>query len=282
LTRKIGIHLSFWQKTWSDDLLPLIQLAKQAGFDGVEIPLLDPDNLDLNAIQETMALSQLAATCGTGLTQDTDITHPDPDVRQAGLSFLGTCIQAASRLGSPILAGVIYSPWSFFPTGDLDEYRERCIQSLQQATRIASEFEVTLCMEILNRFEGFICNTVEQGVQILKEVNSPYLKLHLDTFHLNIEENDIAGAIRSAGIHLGHFHASENNRRRPGMGHIPWAEIRLALDEIGYTGWVVMESFVRPEGEVGRTLSIWQPLVDDLQDEARAGATFLRDMLTGA
>jgi D-psicose/D-tagatose/L-ribulose 3-epimerase len=121
----------------------------------------------------------------------------------------------------------------------------------------------------------------EWGLELLADVNSPCIKLHLDTFHLNIEEENIADAIRTAGPWLGHLHCSENNRRRPGAGHIPWTAVRQALDDIGYTGWIVMESFVRPEGEVGRTLSIWRPLADDLDAEAQAGARFMRRELAG-
>jgi D-psicose/D-tagatose/L-ribulose 3-epimerase len=134
---------------------------------------------------------------------------------------------------------------------------------------------------VLNRFEGYLLNTVQQGLELLAEVNSPHVRLHAYTFHLNIEEQDIVGAIRAAGAQLGHFHCSENNRRRPGTGHIPWTAIGRALDEIGYTGWIVMESFVRPAGEVGRTLSIWRPLAEDLGAEAQAGARFLRRQLAG-
>jgi D-psicose/D-tagatose/L-ribulose 3-epimerase len=147
---------------------------------------------------------------------------------------------------------------------------------LREISPIAEDQGVTLCLEVLNRFEGHLINTVEQGLDLLAEIDSPSVFLHLDTFHLNIEEADIPAAIRSTGERLGHFHASENNRRRPGKGHIPWQDVKHALDQIDYQGWIVMESFVQPKGEVGQTLNIWRNLANDLNEEASQGASFLR------
>lgn len=274
--RSIGIHLSYWQTEWTQDVLPFIRRAKDAGFDGVEFPLLAPETVDYAALRDELDANDLGATCGTGLNPETDITHPDSSVRQAGLTHLQACLEGAAAIGSPVLGGVTYAPWSYFPGGGLQPYRHRCIESLRQTGKIAGDLGVVLCLEVLNRFEGYLINTVQQGLELVCEVDSPYVKLHLDTFHLNIEEGNIAAAIRAAGEQLGHFHCSENNRRRPGAGHIPWTAVRQALDDIGYAGWIVMESFVRPEGEVGRTLSIWRPLADDLDAEAQAGAEFMR------
>lgn len=276
MSQKIGIHLSFWQTSWSDDVLPFIGAAQQAGFDGVEFPLLQPENFNLAAAQEMLAKHAMQATCGTGLSPATDITHEDRAIREAGLRHLRACLELADALKSPVLAGVTYTAWGTFPDNNMASYRRRCIDSLREAGKIAGDLGVSLCLEVLNRFEGYLFNTVEAGLDVLAEVGSPHIKLHLDTFHLNIEEAQIDEAIRLAGSALGHFHASENNRRRPGAGHIPWPTIARTLDKIAYTGWVVMESFVRPEGEVGRSLSIWRSLAENRQEEARQGAEFLK------
>jgi D-psicose/D-tagatose/L-ribulose 3-epimerase len=137
-------------------------------------------------------------------------------------------------------------------------------------------------MELLNRFEGYLINTVEQGLEIIAAVGSDYLKLHLDTFHLNIEADHIGNAIRLAGDRLGHFHAVENNRKVPGQGHIPWSEVGQALDDIHYAGTVVSESFLSPAGEVGRGLYIWHPPLSDLDQAARQTAEFLRRCFANA
>lgn len=275
MAKEIGIHLSYWQVKWSDDLFPLIGKAKQAGFKVAEFPLLMPEDLDYTGLKQELDRQQMLASCGTGLSLDADITSPDAAVRQNGLKFLNACIEGAAQLGSPILAGVNYAPWGMFPKDDLDDRKKRCVDSLQQVAAVAEREGITICMELLNRFEGYLINTVEQGLEIVNDVNSNYLKLHLDTFHLNIEADHIGDEIRKAGEHLGHFHCVANNRKAPGKGHIPWDEVRQALDDIHYQGYLVAETFVNPAGEVGRGLSIWRPLAEDLDENAHQTAEFI-------
>ncbi len=276
MTLPIGIHLSYWQERWSDDLLPLIGKAQAVGFEVAEFPLLMPDGLDYSALRSELDATGMLASCGTGLGTQTDITHPDRSVRDAGLKFLRACIEGAAKLGSPALGGVIYAPWALFPDDNLDERRERCIASLKEVAKIAADNNVLLCLELLNRFEGYLINTVEQGLEIIQAVDSNYLKLHLDTFHLNIEADHIGDAIRLGGNHVGHFHCAANNRKIPGAGHIPWAEVKQALKDIHYQGFLVAETFVNPAGEVGRGLFIWRSLADDLDNHARQAADFMK------
>ncbi len=272
----IGIHLSYWQTKWDDDLLPLIGKAYQAGFDTAEFPLLFPKELDYTALREELDRLDMRASCGTGLGPDTDITHPDPNVRADGIDHLKACIRGAARLGSPVLGGVTYAPWAVFPQDNREKRRESCIRSLKEAASFAQDHNVVLCMEVLNRFEGYLINTVAQGIGIIEEVGSPNLKLHLDTFHLNIEADQIDAEIRAAGQHLGHFHCVANNRKPPGEGHIPWLAVRQALEDIGYQGYLVAEIFVNPAGEVGQGLFIWRELAADLDLAAKQTAEFLQ------
>jgi len=279
--RLVGIHLSYWQVRWDDDLRPLIGKAKRAGFDVAEFPLLTPAALDLAGLRATLDDLGMHASCGTGLGPETDITHPDLAVRNTGLAHLRACIQGAAQLGSPILGGVTYAPWAVFPQDDLGGRRRQCITSLKDVAAMAEDHGVTVCLEVLNRFEGYLVNTVTQGMELLDEVGSPWLKLHLDTFHMNIEEDDIGAALRQAGSRLGHLHCVENNRKIPGQGHIPWAEVGEALNAIAYRGYIVAEVFVNPAGEVGRGLYIWRSLADDLDAAAQQAAVFLKRELAG-
>ncbi len=277
MSRLIGIHLSYWQEYWDDPLAPLIEKARRAGFDIAEFPLITPNALDCGTLRLELDRLGMKASCGTGLNPQTDITSPDPGVRQTGLQHLHACLQAAKTLDSSILGGLTYAPWGVFPNqGERGERRARCIESLKTASQFAEEAGVTLCMEVVNRFEGDLINSVEQGLEIIAAVGSDHLKLHLDTFHLNIEADHIADSIRLAGDRLGHFHAVENNRKVPGQGHIPWNEVAQALDDIHYHGYIVSESFVNPAGEVGQALFIWQQAVPDRNQAARQTADFLR------
>ncbi len=277
MTQKIGIHLSYWQESWSDALPPLFTRVREAGFEVAELPLLSPETMDFPALRAGLDTAGLLVSCGTGLNPDTDITSPDPDVRKAGLAHLRACLKGAAVLGSPVLGGVTYAPWGFFPENDWAGRRRRCVDSLKRAGDLAAEHGVTLCLEVLNRFEGYLINTVEQGLALLDAVGHPSLRLHLDTFHMNIEEDDLGAAIQLAGDRLGHFHCVANNRKSPGKGHIDWKKIRTALQAVDYQGYLVAETFVNPAGDVGRSLFIWRKLADDLAENAADTARFLQE-----
>jgi D-psicose/D-tagatose/L-ribulose 3-epimerase len=111
---------------------------------------------------------------------------------------------------------------------------------------------------------------------LLAEVGSESVKLHLDTFHMNIEEDSIGGAIITAGSQIGHLHCVANNRKAPGRGHINWKEVRAAVKAVNYRGYVVGEVFVNPTGEVGRGMAIWRELAPDLMATAKETAQFLK------
>ena len=277
----IGIHLSYWQTAWDDDLVPLIGRAAEAGYDGAELPLLQPETVDVARLKSALDDNGLRATCGTGLNPQADMTHPDATVRAAGIEHLHRCLEIAAALDSPVLGGVTYAPWGVFPEDNRAARRRRCVTSLREVGKIAEDVGVMLCLEVLNRFEGYLLNTVSQGLQMLADVDSPAVKLHLDTFHLNIEEHDIGAAIEAAGQQLGHFHCSANHRGCPGTGHIPWDDVRQALYAIDYQGWLVVEAYVRPEGDVGRDVFIWHTQSKALDADAQTSVTFLRQEVAG-
>ena len=139
---------------------------------------------------------------------------------------------------------------------------------------------------MLNRFEGYLLNTCAEAVQFVDQVGLPNVHVMLDTFHMNIEEDDMAAAIRLAGKRLGHFHTGECNRRVPGKGRMPWREIGQALREIGYDGNVCMEPFVKMGGQVGQDIRIWHNMYDDLSEarldrDAADAVRFQRYMFDG-
>jgi D-psicose/D-tagatose/L-ribulose 3-epimerase len=276
--RKIGIYVAHWATRWSDDSLPFIARAHAAGYDGAEIGIGDPAAMDTAGLRAEADRLGMGITTGIGLTPDTDITSPDAAIRQAGLKRLRDCLEISQRLGASVMGGVTFAAWNYFPDSfDLGPYRERCAASLHEAGKIAGDLGVTLGLEVLNRFETPIFNTVEQGLELLEQVDSPHVKLHLDTFHMNIEEDDLGAAIRMAGDRLGHFHCAASSRKMPGHGHIPWADVKQALDDINYQEWLVIETFLHSGGEVGATIKTWRDLGGDPDEEARAGADFIRE-----
>ena len=278
--RQVGIEIFYWIDNWSDDQTAYFEQAKACGFDGVEISMVAGPDMDFQRMRAELDRLDLAVFCSTGLSPATDITSPEAGVRRAGIDYLKRCLEAAQRVGSPLLGGVTYAPWLFFPEAkELQPYRDRSAAALRQVAATAGDLGLTLTMEILNRFETFMFNTVAETLEFLAQVDHPALKLQLDTYHMNMEEDNIAQAIRQAGDRIGHFHCAASNRKMPGRGHIDWAAIKNALDEVDYQGWLVIETFPNPAVETGRTVNTWRSLVDDLDEEARRSVAFIREQL---
>jgi D-psicose/D-tagatose/L-ribulose 3-epimerase len=142
----------------------------------------------------------------------------------------------------------------------------------------AEQLGVTLCLEPLNRFETYFLNTLEDASQLIHEIGDPNIRIHFDTFHANIEEKKPAVALRSAAKDLGHVHISENDRGIPGTGHVDWHGILSVLREVGYDGWLTIESFAQPEPELAAAASIWRDLAPSGDDLAVRGLKFLRSL----
>jgi len=191
---------------------------------------------------------------------------------------------AIGEMGGGNLGGIIYGCWpATMPEGGSDKrsYFDRSVASMKEAIKVAEDNNVIFNMEVVNRFEQYLMNTCEEAVEYVEAVGSPNAKVMLDTFHMNIEEDSFGQAILRAGDNLGHFHIGENNRMPPGYGHIPWTEIGAALRKINYQGYVTMEPFLMPGGEVGRDIKVFRDLSEgmDLDDEARKALLFMRGVL---
>jgi D-psicose/D-tagatose/L-ribulose 3-epimerase len=182
------------------------------------------------------------------------------------------------------LTGIIYSCWPGElegREGGKERARRWSVAGMREAIKTAEDLGLTYHVEVVNRFEQFLLNTAEEAVSYVNEVGSPNLRILLDTYHMNIEEDSFGGAIRSAGPLLGHLHIGEHNRKPPGRGRLPWTEIGAALREIEFAGWIVMEPFLVPGGEVGRDIRVNREIMPraDLDEEARRACAFIRELL---
>ncbi len=280
--RPVGIEIFYFMNKWSDDQASHFALAKQCGYDGVEISLMPASDSDYTAMKMEIDRIGLGIVCSTGLTDATDISSADAGIRRSGIEYLKRCLETSAELGSAILGGVTYAPWFSFPADDdLRVYAERSIESLREVAVAADAVGVDLCVEVLNRFETYMFNTVLQANDFLDQIDHPSVKIELDTFHMNMEEADLAAAIRLAGERLGHFQCAASNRAMPGEGHIDWGAVSRALDDVGYAGWLVVETFPNPSVETGRSTHAFRQLVPDLLGGAAGAAEFLRTELGG-
>ena len=162
------------------------------------------------------------------------------------------------------------------PDTNLGDRRKRSAEILSEVADFASQMQVDLCLEVLNRFESSMFNTVAECLAFIDLVGQPSIRVEIDTFHMNIEEDDLGAAVALAGDRLGHVQVAANNRRPPQFGHIDWTSFHKALDAVDYDGWVVFETFPNPNVETGRTTRAWRALATDLDLEAKEAADYMR------
>ena len=263
---KYGIYYAYWEKEWEADYNYYVEKVARLGFDILEIScaaLKTMSEKQLIELRDTAAGEGLILTAGYGPNASENLASADPAVAKNAIAFYTDTLRKLQLMDIHTIGGGIYSYWPVDYSKPIDKAGDwaRSVANVRTVGRIAQDCGVEYCLEVLNRFEGYILNTCAEAVQFVKEVDVPAVKVMLDTFHMNIEEDSMVSAIRQAGKLLGHFHVGENNRRLPGQGTMPWVEIGHALNEIGYDKAVVMEPFVLPGGGIGSDIKIWRSLL---------------------
>ena len=287
MNRPIGIFYAYWTHEWDVDFLPYIARVKRLGFDLLELNgamLPDMDSRARRTIKDEAEEAGILLSWGIGLSKKLDVSSLDETVRKNGVSFMKRMIEGIKEMGGGLVGGTVHSYWpAVFPEG-LDSKEPMLAQSVRSMRELAPYAEdrgVTLNVEVINRFEQFLINDVREAVAYVEAIGSPACRILLDTFHMNIEEDSIGGAIRHAGKYLASLHLGETNRKLPGMGRMPWAEIKKALDDIKFTGPLVMEPFLMKGGQIGRDIGVWRDMVEkpDLDALAAASVVFVRENL---
>ena len=282
---KFGTLYAYWTHEWTGDYKYFAKKAASLGFDILEISAGDLITMSDGEIDELKAITRelgIRITSNIGPAKKYDVASPDAAVRENGVRFLTDIMKKMDRLDSRALVGVMYTYWpNDFTDLDKEGAWARGVESVKKLGGVAGELGIDFCLEVVNRFETHILNTAEEGVRYCKDVAMPRVKLLLDTFHMNIEEDDLPGAILTAGSYLGHVHVGEGNRKLPGMGHLPWEEIGSALKQIGFSGGVVMEPFMTMGGKVGEDIKVWRDLTggatpEEMDENIKNSLIFLR------
>ena len=286
---KLGIFMNFWEKNWDADHAKYIKKAKDIGFDVLEFqaqPLLEMTDDKIRSLKALADEVGIELTYSLGLDRNYDVSSLDENIRKGGVEYLQNIIRKMQVGGGTLLSGVSYAGWGTPDNflGDKRPYWEQSIKSMKEIIKVAEECGVTYCVEAVNRFETCLINTAEEALCYVAEIESPNIGVLLDTYHMNIEENNIGDAIRLVGDKLTSFHTGENNRTAPGRGHLDWDEIFSALKEIDYKNRIVCEPFVMQGGEVGRDIKVYRDLLKDpseekIDAEAKYILEFERNML---
>ncbi len=273
-----GVNLFLWTAAYTDHEQHLIPMVAKMGFDVVEIPLDLLDQISVESTKKVLQDSGLKVTGCAVVGEKRDLISDNVDIRKNAFQYFSDCIKMLSAWGGEILCGPCYSAVGKL-TGEArtqEEWR-RAVAGLKELSKVAEDYKVKIALEPLNRFETYFLNIAEDAVKLVQDVGSPWVGIHLDTFHMNIEEKSLGGAIKTAGKLLYHVHTCENDRGTPGEGHVPWQDVFDALKEIQYSGDMVIESFVPGVKEIARAASIWRPMAKDSEHIAREGLRFLTE-----
>ena len=232
-----------------DDLPAACRGARAIGFDAIEIFPPGPDALDSNMLRTMLADHQLTlAAVGTGagwVKHRLHLCSPDAGIRHNARAFIRAVIESAAANHAPAIIGSMQGR-----AGDGVDHATAIgylSDALEELGTIAASFGVPLLYEPLNRYETNLINTVETGVRLVQSLSTANVKLLADLFHMNIEEANIADAIRLGKGYIGHLHFVDSNRRPAGCGHLDYGPIAAALREIGYDGYASAEALPYPD-----------------------------------
>ena len=272
--RGFGIHSSIWTMRWTREAAEhAVGEAVRHGFNFVEVALLDPPMVDAAHSRALFEKAGIAAVCSLGLPEH---AWPSRDP-EAGLAFLKTALEKTAAMGALALSGVVYGgigERSGLPPTEAE--LSNVARCLQAAAAHAKGLGIALGIEPVNRYETHLLNTGWQAVQMIERVGAANLFIHLDTYHMNIEEKGIANGILAARNHLRYIHLSESDRGVPGKGTCQWDEVFAALSAIGFKGGLAMESFMNMPEELAWGLSVWRPVAKSTEEVIGEGLPFLR------
>ncbi|MBN1917768.1 MAG: sugar phosphate isomerase/epimerase [Verrucomicrobia bacterium] len=274
---KYSAHAYGWTSSWSNETLGLIDKAKELGFDLLEIPIMEIDKVDAPRIRARCEAAGIGVIGSLAISEATDITAEDKATRERGVEYLKRCIKATAEMGATVMTGVTYSAIGRkLETKPDERYWERSAKNLKRVAKYAQDFGVTIGLEPVNRYETFLINTAEQAVRLVKMIDEPNVGIHLDAYHMNIEENDFYTPTKLAAPYVCHVHLSESHRGVPGTGTVDWEGIYRALVECDYTGMVGLESFIELTEALRASTCIWRTLAPSTDYLYAEGLRYLK------
>ena len=285
MNNPLGIHAFTWSSPWNmDDGCRAIERAAALGYDIIAVPLRNMEEVNPAVVSKVLETNGIGVRGALGLSTDADIASADRETAERGKQRIMNAISMARDLGAQQMGGVIYSALTKYTVAPTSEGRAHCIDILGDCAVAAKEAGIVLTIEPINRYETNLINTAAQGVALIEEIGADNIVLHLDTFHMNIEENDVAEAIRVAGPKLGYFEVSESHRGYLGSGQVNFEPAFRTLVEIGYSGAIGFEAFTsnRALPQLAGIMSLWRPLWEDADDIAAHARDYIRTQMSAA
>ena len=278
MKNKIGFNVLAWSAAVSDELKPIIDRLKTIGYDGVEFLVGAPDEAAYRRIGDHARSLGLETTTVFVLGADENPIDPDAKIRAKALEKIKWTIDRSHDLGAKLICGPFHSAFTVFAKrAPIEDEYEWSAEVLHAAGDYAKEAGIILTPEALNRFECYLCNTMDQLTHLLKKVNHSNVRGMFDTHHANIEEKKLGDALRKIAPFLSHVHISENDRGTPGSGHVPFDDSFSALAEIGYDGWLTIEGFTRNDPDFANSIGVWREFSQPWE-MAENGLKFIKAM----
>jgi D-psicose/D-tagatose/L-ribulose 3-epimerase len=277
---QFGINTFLWASAFGAEQFELLPSIREHGFDGVELPLLRPREFKSAAIRRALIENALGCTTCSVVPSGLSLISDEAAVRRKTISYVTECITCTAEAGGTLMVGPLYSPVGYLPgrRRNADEWK-RAVEGYQELGPVLLEHGVHVALEPLNRFETYFLNTTADAVKLCAEIAHPNVGILWDTFHANIEEKNIAEALRLTGRFLKHVHTCENDRGTPGTGHVDWKGVFAALRDLRYDGWLTIESFGFALGDIAAAASIWRDLAPTPEEIAWKGVEFLKASL---
>lgn len=281
----LGVHGLVWTGGWTEaEARSAISRAKECGFDLIEILLMDPEAIDVAMTRRLLDEYGMAASASLGLGPATDVSSEDPEAVAAGRRVLGTAVSVARDLGLVYLGGVLYGALDKYAAPVTSSGYENSVAAVTGMCEQAAGSGIPIGLELVNRYESNLLNTAEQAMRYLGDVAADNLYVHLDTYHMNIEESGLRQAVLTCGDRLGYVHIGESHRGYLGSGNVDFTSFFRALVEAGFGGPITFESFssavISPD--LSHTLAIWRNLWEDNVDLARHARGFIDAQLRSA
>jgi len=271
---RFGMHSSLWTAEWTREAAErVVPTAARHGLDVIEIALLNPEQVDAAHSRALFEKHGVAPTCSLGLPFEACAPlHPDK-----ATAFLMQALEVAHKIGSNTLTGVTYSTLGYTTgTGPTEAEYANIEKALRPVAKRAGELGMTLGLEPCNRYETHLLNTAEQSVALIDRIGEPALMIHLDTYHMNIEEKGFRSGVEKAGKHLKYIHLSESDRGVPGTGTVDFPATLAALAANGFSGDLVGEAFINMPPALAKALSVWRPVAKSAEEVLDPGMTYLK------